>query len=212
MPACDFRLALITDRHLSPRPLAEVTDKILAAGVGWVLLREKDLTEAELMKLAGTLKSLTERYGARLIVNSSLPAALATQAYGLHLPFASLEREPEVVKLAKDKGLRVGVSIHSLEEGRLALKAEADTLLFGPIAPTKSKPGHPGHGLAVLRELTKRLAQPLWAVGGLKPDMTREILWAGATTICLRSSLMTAEDPGSLVARFKMALPPESPN
>jgi thiamine-phosphate diphosphorylase len=181
--------------------------KVVAAGVGLVILREKDASEEELLTLAlkAQQASLLTRpqnsnTAIRLIINTNLTVAAAVKAYGLHLPFAKLNAQ--TVHQAQKLGLRVGVSVHSLEEAQAAEKAGADWLMLGPIFPTNSKPGHHGLGLEFTRALKKRLTRPLWLVGGIEPSVIRACFQAGADKVCLRSSLMAAPEPSVLINKL----------
>ncbi|WP_366972818.1 thiamine phosphate synthase, partial [Thermoflexus sp.] len=44
-------LLVITDRRRARRPLLELLEELFAAGVRWVMVREKDLPETELAAL-----------------------------------------------------------------------------------------------------------------------------------------------------------------
>lgn len=190
MSGCE--LCLITNRHLCPEPLPARADKVLAAGSAFVMLREKDLPEAELLPLAEALAEAAARRGRRLIVNSSLKAAVAVKAWGLQLPLDLFLRLRSDSRLAD---FDVGVSIHSLEEAMCAWKHGANRILAGNIFATGCKPDRPGRGLWFIGALKQRLNLPIWAVGGLKPDNIGPTAAAGAQAVCLMSYLLQSPDP-----------------
>ena len=86
----------------------------------------------------------------------------------------------------------MGVSVHSIEEGRAA-GPEADYLLFGPIYPTP-KP----HGLVfpvgvdALRTLASEVRIPVIAVGGIELSHEPDLIGAGAAGIAAIRAFMAA--------------------
>jgi len=86
-----FKIFLITDRKLAASHgglIAMTTAALSAAPPGTVAvqLREKDLDAAELLALARELRTICDRYHARLIVNDRIDVAIAAHADGVHLP------------------------------------------------------------------------------------------------------------------------------
>ena len=63
----DFRLYAITDRHrCAPTPLTDVVSELLDAGITAIQLREKDLSDVELIGLARPIAELCRNYKAKL--------------------------------------------------------------------------------------------------------------------------------------------------
>lgn len=199
-------LCFITDRKLNPCGLTERAEKIMAAGAGYLMLREKDLPEKELTELAIMTAPAVARHGGRLIVNSSPAAALAAGAWGLHLPYSALAGFGyDLAGLKKHGPVKVGVSVHSLAEAETAARAGADSLLAGNIFESSSKPGQPGRGLDFLKALTTRVNLPVWAVGGINPGNIGQALSAGAEVACARSPFMLSDQPGDLTKKYLAA-------
>src|SRR5262245_44292773 len=136
-PALAFALYLVTDRAIARRPLADVIEECLGAGLRAVQLREKDLPVRDLLTLAVSLRESTRRHNARLLINDRADVALAADADGVErthasLPVAALRR------IVRPPGL-IGASVHSEAEARHAVAGGADFLVFGPIHDTPSK-------------------------------------------------------------------------
>src|SRR5207253_2762708 len=140
-------LTLVTDRaQTGGRDLVSIIGECLAAGLPAVQVREKDLGAADLAVLCRQLRNLTRDTGALLIVNDRVDVALAVGADAVQRTGTSLD-----VKDMRDiagRNLRIGASVHSLEE---ALDAEwngADWVVFGPVYDTPSKRAYgPPQGL-----------------------------------------------------------------
>src|SRR5262245_29605497 len=113
-----FRLYLVTDRATARRPLPDVVEECLEAGLRGVQLREKDLAPRDLLALAAPLPEVTRRYGARLLINDRADVALAVGADGVQrahtsIPVAALRRIAPAPML-------VAASVHGESEARQA--------------------------------------------------------------------------------------------
>jgi thiamine monophosphate synthase len=76
------------------------------------------------------------------------------------------------------------------------------------VYPTPSKPGYgPALGEAALRRLTAIPDAPrVYALGGVDAARAPECLAAGAAGVAVMGAVMTAEDPGAVVAALLAAL------
>ena len=197
MRLADFRLYLVTDRRATAgRPLAAVLDLCLGAGLRTIQLREKDLGVGELFHLAGDLRALTSRHGARLLVNDRADVALAVGADGVHLPGAGLPAAAARALLGPDRV--VAVSTHSIDEVEAAASAGADFVVFGPVYETPSKGAYGApRGLAALAGACQRSRIPVLGIGGVTADRVRELADAGAAGVAVIRALLAAPDPAA---------------
>ena len=200
-----FSLYLITDRKAALRPVHDIVDECLGAGLAAVQLREKDLEVRELLDLSTRLFESTRRHGARLIVNDRADVALAAGADGVHrthvsLPLGALRR-------ISPAGFLIGASVHSLAEARAADSDGADFIVFGPVydTPSKRQYGAP-QGLVELGEVAGAVSRPVLAVGGITPARVPEVLGAGARGVAVISAIFAAERPGDATKAFLDAL------
>jgi thiamine-phosphate pyrophosphorylase len=191
----DFDLYVVTDRQLTEgRPLQFVVEAALRGGARAFQLREKDLSPRELYPLAMELRQLTQRYGARLLINDRIDVALAVDADGVHLTTTSLPAN--VARQLVGSGRLIGVSTHTLAEAQAAAAAGADFVVFGPVfyTPSKAPYGEPV-GLAALRAVRAAVNIPMLAIGGVKKANLGQVLAAGADGIAVISAVISADDP-----------------
>jgi thiamine-phosphate pyrophosphorylase len=200
-----LRLYLITDRSACARPLLDVVDACLAAGLRAVQLREKDLAVRDLLELAVRVRERTRRHGARLLVNDRADVALAVGADGVQRTHASL---PVSALRAMGGGrLLIGASVHSLDQAREAEAQAADFLVFGPVYDTPSKRRYgPPKGLAALDRVAAAVRCPVLAVGGITPPRVPEVLEAGAAGVAVISAILGAPSPADATKAFVDAL------
>ena len=199
-------LTLVTDRtQTGGRDLVGVVGECLATGLPAVQVREKDLSAKDLAVLCRRLRNLTRDTGALLIVNDRVDVALAIGADAVQRTSTSLD-----VKDMRDiagRQLRIGASVHSLEE---ALDAEwngADWVVFGPVYDTPSKRAYgPPQGLERLAAVAHRLKVPVLAIGGITPERVPEVIATGARGVGVISGILAADFPSDATQLYLKAL------
>lgn len=190
----DFRLYLITDRKLT-EDLFWVVEEALKAGVKALQVREKDLSSRELVNLSERLYEIARRYKAMVFINDRIDIAISMGLDGVHLGVNSIP--VDVVRKKWGRELLIGVSTHSLEEALEAQAGGADFITFGPVYETPSKIKYgPPKGIEALKEVCSRVSIPVFAIGGININNTREVLDAGAYGVALISAIMASKTPG----------------
>ena len=189
----DFALYVITDRTLCTScSLYDVIYDLLEVGVSAIQLREKDLSDAEFIKLAEPIAKLCRTYSAQLFVNSRLVIGMGLGAAGVHLPADA----PSVrqIKTQTKERLLIGCSVHTLDRATKREKEGADFITYSPIYPTASKPGYgPAVGVANLGEVVAAVKIPVFALGGISPERVSECVGAGAHGVAVMSGVMLPE-------------------
>ena len=184
-----LRLYLITNRSLfeSDNNFLEASEAALMGGVRALQLREKNLTDCELIELGNQLRVLTSNYNAKLIMNSRADIAKIIDADGVHLTENSAHAN-EIKSTFPD--LIVGVSTHSLEAAQIAEAQGADYITFSPIYATPSKANYgPPQGLGLLRQVSQEVNLPVLALGGITLHRVSECLEQGAFGVALISDI-----------------------
>ena len=198
----DFGLYLITDRKRLTRSsqfpvpssqLLVAVKEALKAGVKAIQLREKDLSMRELLKLAYRMRDLTKKYNAKLFINDRFDIASAVEADGVHLTQNSIPADA-VRKIVKKK-LLIGVSTHSLKEAKEAERSGADFITLGPIyrTPSKLKYGSP-LGIDTLREISKKIKIPVFAIGGGKGSRIKDLKKTEAYGVAMISEIFRTDN------------------
>ncbi len=201
-----LRLCLVTDRSQTRgRDLVGVVDECLVAGLPAVQVREKDLTAVDLAALCRRLRGPTRARNALLIVNDRVDVALATDADAVQRTSASLAVDD--IRAIAGARLRVGASVHSLDDAVDAEAKGADWVVFGPVydTPSKRRYGAP-QGLDALAKLTGRVRVPVIAIGGITPTRVREVRAAGAHGVAAIAAILDTPSPADAVRRFLEAL------
>ena len=172
----------------------EVVRHALEGGVRAVQLREKDLSSAELYRLAFELRAMTRSYGARLLINDRLDIALAVEADGVQLGINSLP--VAAARRLLGRQMIIGYSAHAIDEALRVQDDGADFVTFSPVyyTPSKAAYGEPC-GVKKLASAASALDIPVIALGGLKQANISETLSANVQGIAVISAILAASDP-----------------
>ena len=200
----ELTLCLVTDRsNTRGRDLVEVVAACVTAGLPAVQVREKDLAVAELVPLCRRIRALHP--APFVIVNDRVDVALAVGADGVQRTHASLSVEE--LRVVADKRLRIGASVHSLDEAKAMAGQGADWLFFGPVYDTPSKRAYGApQGLTALEGVAAAVDVPVIAIGGITPERVADVRRAGADGVAVISAILAADDPAAATRRFLDAL------
>jgi len=192
-----------------PVLLSSLCDSIrhaIAAGAGWIQIREKDLEGQPLVEIARFAVAESQATSARVLINDRLDVALAANAAGVHLGEKSLPLEvvSEWRRSAGRSDFLIGLSCHSLESARAAERGGADYIFFGPVFATPSKAAYGApQGIDRLREACTSVEIPVLAIGGVNLENARECIAAGAAGIAAIRLFQDAAQSAELAAQIK---------
>lgn len=196
-----MQLYLVTNRKLAAGgDLLNVIDSAVEGGIDAVILREKDLSDDDLLPMALRIKKMIANRKTAMIIHSSMEVARAVQADGYHTNYLDFMQAG-----LRFKGLN-GVSVHSLDEARQAAQRGAGYLLVSHIFATDCKPDLKPKGVDLIKEIKRKIEIPVIALGGIKPGNCRQVLEAGADGAAVMSYVMQADDPGRAVRLLKSQL------
>jgi len=187
----EYGLYVILTKPLLPH--AKIAEICVKHGIRMLQLREKDMDDRQLLRLATTLRSITRGTSTSLVINDRPDIAVLCEADYLHLGQDDIPME-EARKIIGER-IKIGLSTHSIEQAKEAIKKNPDYIGFGPVYATnaKAKPDPPV-GTHLLKEVTGFSPVPVVAIGGIFPENIHEILNAGAKNIAMVRYLMQTTD------------------
>ncbi|MGH9382423.1 MAG: thiamine phosphate synthase [Thermoanaerobaculia bacterium] len=170
-------LAISAGEGDPPDAIGAWVERVAAAGVEAVEIREKAVPDGRLLELVCTaVQASAGRL--RVLVNGRFDVAMAAGADGVHLPADGLPTA--AVRREMGQAATVGRSTHAQAEIVGAAEDGADYVTFGPVfaTPAKTRFGPP-QGLQALRAACSQ-ELPVLAIGGVTEERFTELASAGA--------------------------------
>jgi thiamine-phosphate pyrophosphorylase len=198
------RLYLITDSTPRVTPIEDFLERAVAGGADMVQLREKRLTDGELLAAAQRFARTCARLRVPFIVNDRVDLCLAARADGVHLGQDDLP--VETVRTLLGKHAIIGLSTHSAEQIDAARMLPVDYIGVGPVFETPTKPGRPAVGPQLIEYAAANAGMPFFAIGGIDPKTVGAVVSAGASAVSVLRWIAQAEDPAGAAAAMIQAM------
>ena len=178
----------------------------LEGGCKWVQLRMKDAPDEQMAQLGVQARGLSDRYGAKLILDDRVELVVQTGADGVHLG-----KNDMPIAQAREilgPGKIIGGTANTFEDIVAHWKAGADYIGCGPFRFTTTKKNlSPILGLEGYRDIVARMKDagitlPLVAIGGITAEDIPAILETGVDGIAVSGTVLRAEDPAAEMAKL----------
>lgn len=192
----------VTNRTLCKDDFLSRIEHIAKAAPAGIILREKDLSEAEYQSLAADVMKICETHKIPCILHSFINAAMELNSQAIHLPLPILRT---LSPAQKAHFCTIGASCHSVLEALEAEQLGATYLIAGHIFPTDCKRGVPCRGTDFLLEVCKSVSIPVYAIGGIDSANIVSVRSAGAKGGCIMSGFMGCSAPKSYMKQFEKA-------
>lgn len=155
----------------------------LTRGVRLIQVRERGMSPEALSGFVQGVVAMARPRGARVLVNSDAALARAAGADGVHLQAAQL------MQLGAPPTGLWAASCHNADELARAAQLGAGFVVLSPVLPTASHPGEPGIGWQRFAELVRGYPLPVYALGGMRPELLDTARRHGAHGIALLSGI-----------------------
>lgn len=155
----------------------------LDGGVRLIQVREPTMTPAQQAEFAQQVVTLAHAHGARVLVNGDMAVTQRAAADGVHLQASQL------MKLDAPPAGLWAASCHDSRELARAAQLNASFVVLSPVLPTPTHPVAAGMGWAQFAELTCDYPLPVYALGGMKPELLDTAMQHGAHGIALLSGI-----------------------
>ena len=176
--------------------LTELVHQLIAADVSLIQLREKTLTDRQLVAVGRLITENTRGTRTRFIMNDRADLALAAGADGVHLGQDDLT----VADARKIMGAArlIGVSTHSIEEARRAILAGANYIGVGPVFPSTTKSFPAVAGLGLVEQVAAEIKLPAFAIGGIHGQNIEQVIAAGISRVAVSAAVTKTENPNAV--------------
>jgi thiamine-phosphate pyrophosphorylase len=177
---------------------------LIEAGVDVLQLRDKKLSDRELLARGHLLRDLTRACGVLCIMNDRVDLAAMVRADGVHLGQDDLPLQEARSALGCEA--LIGISTHSIEQARAAVLDGANYMGCGPTFPSATKSFEAFPGLDFLRQVRQEIRLPAFAIGGIGPDNVTRVCETGFCRVAVSHGVVQAADPVEAVRRLKTEL------
>jgi thiamine-phosphate pyrophosphorylase len=181
-----------------------VLREAIAGGIRAFQFREKGkgaLSGMEKRQFALQLKRICHQFGVLFLVNDDVDLALEIDADGVHIG-----QEDLPVDIARKKiGNKIlGVSVHNIEEAKIAAEHGADYLGVGPIYPTTTKLDiREVQGPSIIKKMRESgISLPIVGIGGITLGRVKPVISAGADGIAVISAIAQADSPRQMAQQL----------
>jgi len=191
----------ITDSNLTRQGALKDSEDAIRGGAKVIQYREKSKPFDEMLEEAGALLALCEASGVDLIINDSPELARAVGASGVHIGqgdgslLEARKRIPDGI---------IGVSCGTVADVKNAELGGADYIAASPVffTGTKKDLGRPVglDGIARFRQVT---GLPIVAIGGINLANVRDVVLAGADSVCAISATVGTSDIAARIREFE---------
>ena len=150
-------------------------------GVAMIQFRSKHLSDERSSALLSKLRLICSEYGCRLIINGSFSLAEKVGADGVHLNGQQLNQlsGDEMAARERNPNWWLGASCHSRLQLEQADSLGVRYLSLSPVLPTATHPDAPTLGWDQFEQLVKSVSVPVYALGGMKPELISEVVQRG---------------------------------
>jgi thiamine-phosphate pyrophosphorylase len=201
----DCRIMVLLTGSLCSAALDWTIAEAAAGGADIVQLREKELSDRDLLDRARNVRRWTERAGVLFIVNDRPDIARLVGADGVHLGQDDLPVKEARRIVGPD--VLIGVSTHDIEQVRQAILDGASYLGVGPVFPSATKDFSHFPGLDFVRQAMAETSLPLFVIGGINARTLPAAVEAGARRIAVSQAVCQADEPRQVVAALASLLP-----
>jgi len=195
------RLYVILTESLCRGDWFATAEAVIRGGADCLQLREKDLSDRELLDRAKRLTKLCHDHDTMFMVNDRVDIAVLSGADGIHLGQDDLS--VAAVRRIVPSTCLVGVSTHDIEQVEAAAGEAPDYIAVGPMFATATKPQDHIAGPQTLAAARRLTSLPLAAIGGIDEHNAAEVLSAGASCLCVCTSVIAQADAAKAAARLR---------
>lgn len=192
-----MKLIVVTNDQLSICQLSQ-TLLTIEPYIDAVILREKSKTEQELFNLLQLLKEGIFNFN-KIIVHTNPDLAHENGITNVQLPGNS---PPLKNLVAGFPNLSFGKSVHSIHEAQQAADEGAQSILYGHLFPTASKPNKAPRGITELEKIVQSVTIPVYAIGGIHPEDIELLRKTNIAGIAIMSPIFNEENPRSVAKRY----------
>ena len=198
------RLYLLIDKDTLKGPAINIAKELSKAGVDIIQLRDKRSPKKAILEEALLLNQALKDTPTLFIVNDYPDIAGLANSDGLHIGQLDMPIKEARQLLGKEK--IIGVSCSNLKQAQQAQSEGADYIAIGPVFRTRLKRGCRPIGSKALKDLSKKIKIPVFAIGNIHSGNLEKILSSGINRAAVCRAVLEAGDKPKAAQALKMRL------
>jgi thiamine-phosphate pyrophosphorylase len=198
-----LQLYVLITESACKKPWLQTAELAIQGGADCLQLREKNLTDSELLARATQLTQLCRKHGVLCIINDRPDIAIASESDGVHLG----QDDMPISDARRIMGNRkiIGLSTHNLSQARRAVTDGADYIGVGPIFKSATKPRDFVSGLEYAAAVGP-IDIPKVAIAGISLENVDQVLAAGISAVAVTAAVTGCEDVAGAAREIKRKL------
>jgi thiamine-phosphate pyrophosphorylase len=200
----DARLYVLITGSLCAASVDWTIQEAAAGGAQIIQLREKDLSDRQLLERAQQVRRWTRKANVLFIMNDRPDLARLAEADGVHLGQDDLGVKEARRILGPDA--LIGVSTHNLDQVRQAVIDGASYIGVGPTFASTTKHFAELPGLEFVRLAAEETSLPAFVIGGVNLETVHAAVAAGARRVAVSQAICQAEDPRAVAAAIRQII------
>ena len=191
----ESRLYVLMNGGNSVTEFRNLVKRLINAEVDIIQLRDKRLSNRDLLERLDALMEITRPTSTLAILNDRPDLAAEHAADGVHLGQEDLSAID--ARAIVGTAMLIGISTHNIQQARRATVDGADYLGAGPTFPSTTKSFDEFTGVEFLRRIASEITLPVFAIGGITLKNLPLVQAAGIQRIAVSGSVTPAREPES---------------
>jgi thiamine-phosphate pyrophosphorylase len=198
------RLYLVLEGHPHGQDPSALLDAALRGGVDVVQLRDKGLSDEDLVAAAAPFRRARDDHGALFVLNDRPDLVERCGADGVHVGQGDARATDARRVVGSERIVGLSASTHA---ELVAVGDDTDYVGVGAVFGTPTKPDADAGGLELVRAARDTLRIPWFAIGGVELDTVADIATAGAPGAAVVRAIRDAADPETAARQLRAELP-----
>jgi thiamine-phosphate pyrophosphorylase len=185
-------LQFITPDIADKKVLSKLVSDICENGCRWVQLRLKNCSDNDFTDIGHSLRNITQKHNATLIINDRVHLVKEIHADGVHIG----KNDTPVFEARRLLGSNkiIGATANTLQDCMLHIENKADYIGLGPFRFTTTKKElSPVLGIDGYKDIINNLAKPyppIIAIGGIELSDLNQLLRVNINRVAVSSALV----------------------
>lgn len=181
-----YNLLCVTNSKICEYDFFNHIEVLAQSNIYGIILREKYLDCKAYFQLAEKVLGICNKHNKLCILHNYPNVAIRLGCKAIHLPLPVLEESKNII----DSFEILGVSVHSVEQAKIAESLGATYVTYGHIFKTDCKKGKQPKGINTINSVADSVNIPVYPLGGINKENIDLIMKQKVAGCAIMSELM----------------------